>query len=520
MATITIEKLFGGFAPNNTTDNPVEGAEDQFSRSIVINPLRANFIGHMAPGELFTAITDSGNRVAEVPLNGVVNSDNEAFCVLRNGTVVQFGIGDDVVDGTYVVGTATVVGDSPDILTFRSSDGTEWIAWTYVRSDVNRGDIARMKVLNGVASLQDDDWFSTLTGGTLLLPVGAPGGTEVILGMPLRLWIGPDKLIYGTNGQYVLSHDPSTSNGNAQALNLGVGWVSVAGAQYNEFSAIIAYKRTRAITTVSYGETRLFLWDGFSGEPNHVYNLEDYYASGLKVVDGHLLIWTQGENNKTKVKLFTGNGITTIAEYSTSTIGDAPKQGGIESFRGAAHWCENSGNFFIAMVLGLGNGRYGLHEVMVPNTIGASPTATGMLRNFSSNNLYAGANLSGTYRILKINHSSYYTASGLRTRLIVLPSRSTLRKIKVYLSQFGSGASIQLSLWKDYNAVSIGGVTDYLNRTFTNAGLGTTYYVSFPVFLANVESFYMNINFNHASISDTAAIVRKIEVEYESTAAL
>lgn len=504
--TITIEKLFGGFAPVNTATTPTEGGEDQFTRSIVIDVLRANFIGHFAPGELFSAITDSNNRVSQVPLNGIVSSSGRVFCVLRNGVLVQFELGNDIVDGTYVVGTTVVTDDNSDVLAFRDGNGTEWVAWTYQygAAGATGADIARVKI---DGTNQDDDFFSTLSGSARLTK-----------GVPLRLWIGPDRIMYSTNGQYIASHDPATASGNAQALNLGAGWVSVAGISWDKFSAIIAYKETTNLPNFAASESKLFLWDGFSPEPNFIYDLGDYFVTGVINNDGILFIFTQGRDGKMRMKTFAGEGILTVVEYPASLIGNAPKQGGIDIYRGVPHWCQDSGNFNISAAIPLGKGRYGLHEVMVPNVTSGSPVDVGMLKNLGSNNLYAGANTAGsTYRILKIDHASYYTASNLRTRLYKLPARSTIHKIRVYLSQFGTGASFLLSLFQDYDAVSVGGAADLLNKTINNSAGRNEGYISIPVYIPNIEAFYMNIGFNHVLASDTAAIIRRIEVEYETT---
>src|SRR3990167_3151190 len=132
MAVLTIEKLLGGWIPQNASASPTEGRPDQYTRSSgPIGFYRDNFIGHIAPGELFTALTDADTRVNEIAVAMDISSGGESFAVLANGRVVQFG-SNDVVNGTNVIahsGHASIVGE--DVLAYNSGATTEFLLYSF-----------------------------------------------------------------------------------------------------------------------------------------------------------------------------------------------------------------------------------------------------------------------------------------------------------------------------------------------------------------------------------------------------
>jgi len=169
----------------------------------------------------------------------------------------------------------------------------------------------------------------------------------------------------------------------------------------------------------------------------------------------------------------------------------------------------------MSALLPLGNGRYGHHEIMYPHLSTAMITAVGMCKQLSGNFLYVGNTVGGVNTIVKINHNSYYPNADFKTRLIKLPYRSNIKEIRVYFSQFGTGASVTLSLFEGYNAMSVGGANDLLNRQLTRSALGAIQEFIMPQFIPDISSFYMNFRFDHSSQVDTAAIIQRVEVVYE-----
>ncbi|MGH7872776.1 MAG: hypothetical protein ACREQO_11230, partial [Candidatus Binatia bacterium] len=110
----------------------------------------------------------------------------------------------------------------------------------------------------------------------------------------------------------------------------------------------------------------------------------------------------------------------------------------------------------------------------------------------------------------------FYPNADFRTRLYELPPGSKIKRFRLWFSQFGSGASVLLSLIKGYNAIGIGTGNDILNKTVSFANLGAIQYYEFNQEITDLSAFYMNFRFNHASISDTAAIIQRAEIDWES----
>lgn len=502
---ITIEKTFGGWArtpqgsSSITLEASVETSEDQYAESTIISLFRFERYGDIAPGEMFQAMSGQTDLVNALPLNGGVASNSEAFVVLANSRLIRFGIGDDAIDGSFVIGTDVLTDNDNDMHIFQASDGSEWVAWTWEHNVDNTADVARIKS-NGTA--QDDDFFSTLTGSAKLTK-----------GVPHKMWTGPDRIVYVCNGRYLASHDPAGSSGNTQAFDLGAGWIAVAGASYQNYNAIIARKGVTALAGFAASESLLMLWNGFSPTPDYVSVISDFEATGIKVHEGRLYIFSQGKNNITRIKTLLGNEVVTI--FESGGIGNSPKHTAIDGYKGLVVWLQDSANFNMSALLPLGNGRYGHHEIMYPHLSTATISAVGMCKQLSGNFLYVGNTVAGVNNIVKINHNSYYPNAAFKTRLIKLPYRSNIKEVRVYFSQFGTGASITCSLFEGYNAMSVGGANDLLNRQLTRSGLGAIQEFIIPIFIPNISSFYMNFRFDHSSQTDTAVIIQRVEVVYE-----
>ena len=504
MAVISIEKLFGGWAYANTADVPVEGADDQMSRSDgPINLWRRNFIGHLASGEVFTALTNENTRVNELTINGVIDSNSKVWSILKNGRVVRFdttGAFADIVNGTFILGTAVTNADFYDIITYRDQNGTEWINWTYnYGSPDSKGDWARIRS-DGVLLSFDEDFFSTLTGSG-----------KLTTGVPLKLWQGPDGIIYSTNGRFVASHDPGTSSGNTAAFDLGAGWEAQAGCLYGIYSAIACQTKPSNSSNIYASESRVYLWNGIDPTPDFRFDLEDYKVTTIINDNGILLAFTGGRDNKTRVKALIGNRFITVMEHPS--IGDPPKHGSVDKFRGMIHWIRPSSDNVMALN-SLSEGRYGLHHVMTASVLGGGGSS--MLKNFTGSSLYAGNNPTGsTYEILKIDGNSFNTTPTFRSKLYTLPHDSRITKFIIYFSQFGTGAEITVRLMKDYDMAS--GANDLLKLNLKHSSLGQIRSYTHHKKIEDINSFYFDIQFLPLISSSTSAIIRKIEIYYEPT---
>lgn len=499
--TIILKDFSGGWGPDFSQSNSasVEVGKKQYARSSGISFYRPGFEGHMAPGETFTALTDSGSRVNALPLNGIVASNGEAFSILRNARLVRFGVGDNVIDNNYAptaaapnhAGHTVATSDNQDIIALKVS-GTERVFASW--EDDNDADVLR---INPDGTNIDDDWFSTLTGSAVLTK-----------GVPHMMTEGTiDNDLFILNGQYVAKADLSAGSGNTQALPLGEGWIGTSIERAGNYISITGYRATLYATGFSLGKCRVWLWDGFSPNPNFVYDIEDNYVTRILP---DLSVITQGQNNTTKFQRFTGD----IREpyrvvFESAQIGSAPRHGSVGMFQGMPHWGRPSADSLFCM-----DGDAFHHRAAITDATN-TVTDVGMVKNLTSNSLYLGVAQSSTFKILKINYSGYNRLVDLITGLYRLPYQSNITGFTFYFSQFGSGASLTASLFKDYNNISLGGAADLLNRQLTNTTLGSISSFYFPHYIYNVNSFFMNIRLDHALISNTAAIIREIHVHFE-----
>jgi hypothetical protein len=475
----------------------IEAKEGQYSQSNSISLFRSGRETHIAPGETFTVLTDGSTKVNGLPLNGVVASNREAFVYIDTARVVQFGLTDFVVDAHQQVtlaaghsGHNTLTGTDCDVFTYKNATN-EYILYSY--NDNTDGDVGRMLK---DASSPDDDWLSTLATQT--------NGTALTTGVPHKIGLGPDNCIYITNGQYLAYHAPNSTAIDYKKLDLGYGWIATDIDIDGNYLIVSAYKATLNTTSYSAGESKIFYWDTIKPSYNFTVDLQDNYVSALQVNNGTISAFTYGRNNTAKVKIRKGSLFETV--FESAQIGVSPRSGSTDVFQNMIHYA-SVGNIYT-----VDGEAFHFRASATIDSVG-SATDVGMVKNLTANSLLLGCKVSSSYYLAKINYSGYQPTSDFRTRLYELPYKSTIDKIIVYFSQFGTGASVTLSLFKDYNDVSIGGAADLLNKTLTNATYGSVLSIQVDMSrITDVSSFYMNVRFGHASSSNTAAIIRKIEI--------
>lgn len=499
--TITIENLTGGWAYDLSGSNSaaVKGADDQYSKSSQIALFRPGQEGNIAPGLVFSTVTDAQSKVNGLALAGDVDSSGNAFCLLQgSGTcgIVWFDVTSPSIGSNFhgIAGTTTVSAANGDILNYYQQTGTttiateEYVYYSYENGTV--GDVGR-RVKSSTAF--SDNYLTSLAVQS--------NGAGLYRGVPHPLIFGKNEVLYVGNGRYLASHDPTTTTVNYQAFDLKPGFIVVDTDLYQNYIAILAYRGSTNTNGTTKGECKLFLWDGFSPSWNFEYPLRDFKASALLNDGDNLYAFTSGRNNTTKKWKFNGSGFDDPLVESAQ-IGSAPGKGGVDLYYNNIVWGEDAGGRILSY-------NQGLHSV-------GALTSVGMVKTFYQNTLFVGDNNSGTYTIQYSTPSTGYALqSFLRSVLYELPTNSTLTCIKVYFSQFGTGASVTFSLFKDYNTTSVGGPNDLLNTTLDFTTYGAITYYPIQKTIDNINSFYLFLLFNHASTSNTAAIVRRIEIEYE-----
>lgn len=499
--TIGPNEIAKGWARDLSQSNSkgIEAPAGYYSKSTAMSTYRTSKYGQLAPGETFTALDDSSTRVNALPLNGAVSSTAEAFVILDNARVVQFSVLDEIIDAHNATaahgGHASITGE--DILSYKNATN-EYILYSW--NDNTDGDVGRM-LYDGSAA--DDDYMSTVASGT--------GGTALTKGVPHKMRIGPDKNIHITNGQYIAKFNPSTSAIDYQALNLGVGFVATGLSVYNNQLVIVGYKQTLYSNALTLSESTCFFWDTTSPFYQNSFDLKDNYASAIFLDDNSTLyVFTRGRNNTTKIKYFTGSKFD-IA-FQSWQIGDAPRQGSVDSFEGVMHFSPNSGG-----ALNIIDGKAFHYRTAVTTDGSTIPSDIGMVRNLYSNVLFIGRKVGSSYTIVRPNFSGYHIDATWVGPILPLPYKSRVKKVIVYFSQFGSGASILFSLFKNYSTISLGGAADLANQTIDFTTYGALSSRSFQLTKAfDADCILPHIKFNHVSVSAVAAIIRKIEIYYDT----
>jgi hypothetical protein len=520
MPKIVIEKPLKGWItnPENTAGAsgvPTvahEGAEGQYTYSNSISLFRLDRLGHIAPGETFSALSDSGNYIDDLPLNIEVASTGKPFAVLKNGKLVRIASALNTTEASFAptLGAPNHSGHTInasnnndfDVLVVKGADAssTEYVLWSWY--DGTDGDISLIAPAS--SSVDNDDWFSTLTSSAVLTK-----------GVPLKMIQGPDGNIYITNGQYIASavmtsgQAVTAATGNTAALNFGAGYVATTITNQQNFIVAGGYKATTYISGVARSSCRVWFWDGYSPEPNSIYDIPDNYLSALFNDNGTLYAITYGKGSTTKLWVFTGGGFEHVFETQAAAIVGKPLDGAIESFQKSLLVAADTKKIFQIY-----NNSFHHRATVYDGTNTA--TDIGAIKNVGGTTLFVGATISGpAYKIYSMGYSNSFTNAVWRSRLYRLPYRSTVKKITVYFSQFAASSSLTVKLFDNYTANT--GTARYTKQITTTAHPKVATYLDAQLFPneKNLNAFYLELTFDHSAVTDTAAIVRSIEVEYE-----
>lgn len=505
--TITIEKLYRGWGTdfNSSNSSAIQTLNGEYSKSTTATLMRPGFEGHIAPGFVFDNLTDAGSRVTGQPLNATVASNGTAFCILDNARLVTFVVGTDVVTANYDVTfggtshsghTAPTVSTNADVWSHVNGSGVEKIFYSW--EDNTDADVG---VINPDGTGQTDNFWTS------------KGASALVKGVPHKGFVGWDNVSYVTNGRYIADYRPLTDVSRHNALDLGYGWIATSITHSGDYIVVVAYRNSTYLTSYTKSESRCYFWDGSAPGYNFSYDINDNYVGAVWNKNGDIYAFTQGVNNTTKIKRFNGSGFETI--FESAQIGQAPIHGGVDVWLGHIIYGESGAGRLLAY--GSPNDLKfpkGFHYI-------AAETNLSMVKTLASNILYIGDKSGSTYKIKKVNFSKYALSSTFRTGQIELPNRARVTALKFFFSQMGTGASLTVSAFKDYNTVSVGGATDQLNQQLTTINIApSVYYFPITKSIIDVNLFFLHLTFDHASTSNVAAIIRKIVIEfdYEETA--
>lgn len=523
--------------------------KNQYASSSGVSLFQPERFGHIAPGQGYNAITDADSLITDLPLNGDSTSTGfDGIVVLNNGRVVSIDSSSQATVDHYDPTTPQVAVSSStpnnDMIIFRDYDTspTEWVVWSWEYSAGGGGaNIAIAHASNFGAPT--DNFYSSISGSSPL-----------VKGNPHKICAGPDGNIYVIDGpivqQIVLDAGLALSSVNAVwglTLAIGSGWTATGICSYKNYIAVIASSRSTGNTL--RGKTRVFLWDGTSTTnagvtsvaPQFIFDIPDNFGNGIFFDGDTLFAFTNGRNFSSKIFVLTGKGFKKTFETPFISPSLNAIQGGVENYQDGlligAVKTDVTGHLFRFY----GGGFHDDGYLCDGDTLtGNKATSVGMVRNLINNSVFVGVKFSSTFTIFISDPNKYQTGSEgvspieMRTilygsgvlgrRMYPLGFKGTITRIKIYLSQWGDGAGLQLSLFKDYSTFGVAGGNDKLNLLIdTDTGTpnssnhkvypaGTTEIDISDIALTDISSFYMNIRWTHTSTSTLAAIIRRMEI--------
>jgi len=544
---------FGGWVstPSGINATPhltasVEGVEaplygkvstNQYAESDGMNLFRLERFGHMAPAHVYSAVTDTAGAggsalITDLPLNGATDSDGDTYVVLKNGRIVELNSGittaakydPNVASGTHN-GEVLQSTLNPDMLVMKDLAATpvEYVVWSF-ETNVS-SDVAIYSAHDDGGTNVVDPWFSAISGFGVIKK-----------GVPVKLCRGPDGNLYVTGGSNVYQVVINGAMASATAgltLPLGAGWTAIGICAYQTYVAIIA-SSTPAI--LGRGSVRVFLWNGqsttiagvTSTAAQSIYDIADNYGSGIYFDGSVMYALTNGRNNTSKIWEFTGKIFKKVFENGLLGTSTTPLQGSLEGYQDSLMIGSTKGSQ--AHLFRLYSG--GFHDEGLVTDGTNIATSIGMVKNLLQGQLFMGVNYSTTYTVYyQASFSKYQTNSALRTilytvgvlgrRLYPLGFKGTITRIKIFLSQWGTGASLQIQLYKNYTTAGAGSE----GKTLKTITVDTTTYPANTtneidinnIAFTDVSAFYAVITWNHASVTNTAAIIRRIEFHWEAS---
>lgn len=581
---VAIASPFGGWqsAPAgvvNTSNGhyfaTVEGVQGPISKETINNYaesdgmtlFRPERFGHMAPAHLWTQITDTNGYIVDLPLNGAMDASGQVWVVLKNGSIVRI-----IADGTQTANSYTpTLSNTPgydhhlesftnvhsvnnDILIMKDYQAPQ-IEWVIESWESNlTGDVNIYE--SQTPSTKVENWFSAMNGNTPLTK-----------GNPHKICKGPDGNIYICDGNYL--YQVSVGSGSMASatisltLNVGADFTITSVVPYQNYVAFFAYKSAsnQSSAGAARGECWLFLWNGqtttvngvVATDPQYKFYCPDNYANALFFDGSTMYGITSGRDDTTKIFEFSGKAFKKVFETGLLPSNQPlPNSGSLESFQDSMMM--GAVKLSNAHLFRLYGGGFHDEGIITDGTYAA--TAIGMVKNLYTNIMYAGAsyinagsttsytiyyyaNTDTNYQLGCQMRSILYTEGILGRRLYPLGFKGTVNRIYLYLSQWGTGAALYLSLFKDYTQCTPGNTGSFTNDLWnilidTNTavsngwqtgatnyfgGTGGYYHYAYPVgtteidisdiAIADLSTFYVVITWAHLTTSAQAAILRR-----------
>lgn len=501
MPNIVIDKaelLLGIKTDRIALANSQEAPSGQYARSNGVDLHREGYIGHAFTAQTFNQAGPSNAAINSLPRAvaiDVASATPNVYQILGGlaGTAPRVI---KIVSDAYS-STVTTIPDAghsghnfttlpttgfwgEDIITYKVG-ATYYVFYSW--NDNTDGDVGRAAI-DGTSP--NDDFMSTTPTGNAVLTAG----------IPHRMTEGADGKLYITNGRYVSQFDGATgTNGtfSATKYDLGVGWVATDVRRYGDLLAISAIQSGTTYRTYTFASTsRVTLWNMTETGLGLVYDVDDYFLSAIFPVGQKLFAFTFGKNNTLKVHRFTGSKFEPFWESAIPT--SAPDPRSIELYKDLVYFVPTAGS---SSVWTLDPKLEAVHLEAIVNDGTNDATTSGFLRNIDQGKLHLGGLFGGTYKGVYLTASSTGFATGgkfLRTRVYPLSFKATIKKFTFFLSNLGSSAQVQFSLFKNYTNESVGTAgTDLLNLTLDNTTYGNITEYEIERTIPQASSFYMTI---------------------------
>ena len=526
---------------------------NQYTESTAVSLWRKEHMGHLAPGQVSQTCPDASRYIIDLPVAfcapNIANGFSYDYLVMRNGFLVGFlGNGGGTYQSFFPTGTPKSTNNC-DVVSMYDQDSpqVEWIIWSHETTTT-----ADIDLVQNYPYYQFNNWFSTFAGYA--------SQANLKTGVPHKLCVGPDQNLYVTDGNNIrqititgpIRTEALTNSGIgttvAYNLNLGPSMIASSICSYKTYVAIGAYASSFNGSNLAKGSVKVFLWDGTASNTTsgtalitstaaqYIYEIPDNYLNALHFDGKVLWAFTNGRNNSSKIWELTSKGFVKVFETPILGQSAVPIQGNIEDYQdGLLIGSQKQGeNCYLFRYYG-----GGFHCEDLIGDVTNPATAIGAVGNLYQDSIFMGVaspSFATGYGILLKNNglstfqpnaqlkTILYTEGLLGRRQYPLGFKGTVNRIQIYLSQWGMGASLQLGLFKDYNATGtgIGSANDLLNLTLdTNTGVAESpNHHAFPVgqteiditdiAITDLSTFYMLLNWNHNSSANLAAIIRRM----------
>lgn len=392
------DDFLAGSAPQHAANsNRRIGPGARFMREF--DPFR--LLGYASPGYMPADVTTVA-AIDAVQKNGVVNNGATPYAYTCGGTKVhQTNLSTDTVTNAGAWPHAIAGSAMEDIIIYRYG-GTKYLFVSYYD-----GTDLEIATWNFDATWNDTFWSGG--GGT---PTGLSlNSTDQ--SVPHPMIVGPNGILYIGDGKDIASVNGPASTGNTSALDLPPGYIINSFAKTEKYLVAYAYLAEGFTGSNFYrGDAKAYFWDMISDSWQYEYTLDDNYVSGGFIWRGTVGCFTngRGKNASTKtmaLRIFE-DGEFKIAN-GCITGDNPPGHGGVEVIDNMIHWMSDG------KVYSYGNTDSELKDIMVHRTSGSGTTNGGMLKNFSTNKLYAstGTTTSGGLQTLSSNYNSATTWQSL-----------------------------------------------------------------------------------------------------------